>query len=68
MVKVLYYINSSVPSLEVGGRSFKNVPVSYCKDIDDLGVFTEVAGSIGYDIWKDFTLTINYDKKELYLE
>jgi hypothetical protein len=68
MVKVLYYINSSVPLLEIGGRSFKNVPVSYCKDIDDLGVFTEVAGSIGYDIWKDFTLTINYDKKELYLE
>lgn len=68
MVKVLYYINSSLPSLEVGGRSFKNVPVSYSKDIDDLGVFTEVAGSIGYDIWKDFTLTINYDRKELYLE
>jgi hypothetical protein len=68
MVKVLYYINSSVPSLELGGHSIKNVPVSYSKDIDDLGVFTEVAGSIGYDIWKDFTLTINYDRKELYLE
>ncbi|MBS0025906.1 aspartyl protease family protein [Chitinophaga sp. 22321] len=68
MLKVLYYINSSVPSLEVGGHSLKNVPVSYSKDIDDLGVFTEVAGSIGYDVWKDFTLTINYDRKELYLE
>ncbi len=68
MLKVLYYINSSVPSLEMGGRSIPNVPVSYSKDIDDLGVFTEVAGSIGYDIWKDYTLTINYDKKELYLE
>lgn len=68
MVKVLYYINSTIPLLEVGGHSIKNVPISYSKDIDDLGVFTEVAGSIGYDVWKDFTLTINYDKKELYLE
>ena len=68
MLKVLYYINSSIPSLEVGGHSLKNVPVSYSKDIDDLGVFTEVAGSIGYDVWKDFTLTINYDRKEIYLE
>ncbi|SEW11784.1 aspartyl protease family protein [Chitinophaga arvensicola] len=68
MLKVLYYINSSVPSLEMGGHSIAAVPVSYSKDIDDLGVFTEVAGSIGYDVWKDFTLTINYDRKELYLE
>lgn len=68
MLKVLYYINSSVPSLEMGGRSISNVPISYSKDIDDLGVFTEVAGSIGYEVWKDFTLTINYDRKELYLE
>ncbi|PSL49345.1 aspartyl protease [Chitinophaga niastensis] len=68
MVKVLYYINSSIPLLELGGHSLRDVPVSYSKDIDDLGVFTEVAGAIGYDIWKQFTLTINYDKKELYLE
>ncbi|RFS23431.1 hypothetical protein DVR12_10475 [Chitinophaga silvatica] len=68
VVKTLYYINSTIPSLELGGHSIKQVPVSYCKDIDDLGVFTEIAGSIGYDIWKQFTLTINYDKQELYLE
>jgi hypothetical protein len=68
MLKVLYYINSSISVLEVGGYSIKNVPVSYSKDIDDLGVFTEVAGSIGYDVWKDYNLTINYDKRELYLE
>jgi hypothetical protein len=68
LVKILYYINSSVPELEVAGHSIKQVPVSYCKDIDDLGVFTEIAGSIGYDVWKHFTLTINYNKQELYLE
>ncbi|MFY0253011.1 aspartyl protease family protein [Chitinophaga sp. 30R24] len=68
MVKVLYYINSSIPVLEVGGHNIHHTPVSYSKDIDDLGVFTEIAGSIGYDIWKDFTLTINYSKKEIYVE
>jgi hypothetical protein len=68
MVKTLYYINSSVPQLEVGAKSFKQIPVSYCKDIDDLGVFTEIAGSIGYEVWKHFTMTINYSKQELYLE
>ncbi|CAL1521139.1 retropepsin-like aspartic protease [Chitinophaga sp. MM2321] len=68
MIKILYYINSSIPLLQLGGHDIKNVPVSYCKDVDDVGVFTEVAGAIGYDIWKQFTLTINYNKKELYLE
>ncbi|MGN7822254.1 retropepsin-like aspartic protease [Chitinophaga sp. 22536] len=68
MVRVLYYINSNIPSLQLGGKTMANVPVSYCKDINDVGVFTEIAGSIGYDIWKQFTITINYGKKEVYLE
>ncbi|RBL93453.1 aspartyl protease family protein [Chitinophaga flava] len=68
MVRVLYYINSSIPSMQLGGKSIPNVPVSYSKDINDVGVFTEIAGSIGYDIWKQFTVVINYSKKELYIE
>ncbi|MCW3462447.1 retropepsin-like aspartic protease [Chitinophaga nivalis] len=68
MVKVLTYTNSSVSELKLGGYPIGSVPVSYCKDINDLGVFTEVAGAIGFDVWKQFTVTINYDKKELYIE
>ncbi|HVI48921.1 MAG TPA: retropepsin-like aspartic protease [Chitinophaga sp.] len=68
MVRLLYYINSNVSELQLGGHSIKNVPVSYCKDVDDVGAFTEIAGSIGYEVWKQFSLTINYNKKELYLE
>lgn len=68
MVRILYYINSNIPSMQLGGQTISNVPVSYSKDIDDVGVFTEIAGAIGYEIWKQFTLTINYSKKELYLE
>ncbi|QJB34476.1 aspartyl protease family protein [Chitinophaga oryzae] len=68
MVRILYYINSTIPSLQLGGKTMNNVPVSYCKDINDVGVFTEIAGSVGYEVWKQFTITINYGKKELYLE
>ncbi|MBC9931628.1 retropepsin-like aspartic protease [Chitinophaga qingshengii] len=68
MVRVLYYINATIPALQLGGQTIPNVPVSYCKDINDVGVFTQIAGSIGYEIWKQFTLTINYERKELYLE
>ncbi|WP_160712127.1 retropepsin-like aspartic protease [Chitinophaga solisilvae] len=69
LARMLYYINSSLPSMQLGGKNISPVPVSYSKDINDVGVFTEVAGAIGYDIWKQFSsLTINYEKKELYLE
>ncbi len=68
MAKVLYYINSSIPQLQMAGRTVSSVPVSYCKDVDDVGVFVEIAGAIGYDVWKHFTVTINYNKKELFLE
>lgn len=68
MAKTLYYINSSITQLQMAGRSVNSVPVSYCKDVDDVGVFVEIAGAIGYEIWKHFTVTINYNKKELFLE
>ncbi|MBV8254700.1 MAG: clan AA aspartic protease [Chitinophaga sp.] len=68
MAKVLYYINSSIPQLQMAGRTVNSVPISYSKDVDDVGVFVEIAGAIGYEVWKHFTVTINYNKKELFLE
>ncbi len=68
MVKVLYYINSTVSELQMAGKKISNVPVSYCKDVDDVGAFVEIAGAIGFSVWKQFTVTINYNKKELFLE
>lgn len=68
MAQILYYINSSLPVLQFNGYRFNNVPVSYCKDVDDIGAFSEVAGSIGYEIWKNFNLTFNYRQRELCLE
>jgi hypothetical protein len=37
--------------------------------VDDAGSMSEVAGSIGYFVWKQFrTITINYNEKEIFLE
>ncbi|MFB6455956.1 aspartyl protease family protein [Chitinophaga sp. Hz27] len=68
MVKVLYYINSKVPQLQMAGKIMNNIPVSYCKDVDDVGAFIEMSGALGYDVWKHYILTINYAKQELFIE
>lgn len=68
MLKPLVYVNSNIPALNIGPFRLSKVPVSYCKDVDDEGPFMEIAGGIGYEVWKQFTLTINYSQKELYLQ
>lgn len=68
MTKTLYYINSNIPSLQIGNTAIKPTPVSYCKDVNDSGALSEMAGSIGYDVWKQFNITVNYAQRELYLE
>lgn len=68
MLRVLTYINSAIPLLSISNAQFRQVPVSYCKDINDDGAFMEVAGSIGFQIWKQCVLTINYNKKEIVLQ
>jgi hypothetical protein len=69
LFKVLTYTNTTVPFLAMGAHRVEQVPASYSKDVDDAGSITEVAGSIGYFVWKQFrTVTINYNERELYLE
>lgn len=67
--KDLTYTNTSLSSLMLGPVKLVNVPSSYSKDVDDAGSVTEIAGAIGYYVWKQFrSVTINYNEKELYLE
>lgn len=69
LFKVLTYTNTTVPFLAMGAHRIEQVPASYSKDVDDAGSMTEVAGSIGYFVWKQFrSLTINYNERELFLE
>ena len=69
LFKVLTYTNTTVPFLAMGAHRIEQVPASYSKDVDDAGSMTEVAGSIGYFVWKQFrSMTINYNERELFLE
>jgi hypothetical protein len=69
LFKVLTYTNTTVPFLAMGAHRINQVPASYSKDVDDAGSMTEVAGSIGYFVWKQFrSITINYNERELFLE
>ncbi|SFD33901.1 Aspartyl protease [Chitinophaga sp. CF118] len=69
LFKVLTYTNITIPFLAMGAYRVEQVPASYSPDVDDAGSMTEVAGSIGFFVWKQFrTITINYNEKELFLE
>lgn len=69
LLKTLTYTNSSLPFLAIGPYRLEQVPVSYSPDVNDKGALSEVAGSIGYEVWKQFrSITINYNARELYLE
>jgi hypothetical protein len=69
MLKTYSYVNSRIPSLSVGKTQLHKVPVSYCKDVNDKGQTMEIAGAIGYAVWKQFSaVIINYRQHELYLQ
>jgi hypothetical protein len=69
LLKVNNYVNSNIPALHISTHQLNKVPVSYCKEVNDDGQTMEIAGAIGYEIWKQFSaVIINYGQKELYLQ
>ncbi|WP_157304481.1 retroviral-like aspartic protease family protein [Chitinophaga tropicalis] len=65
----LTYTNTTIPNLNMGNIRLDDVAASYCKEVNDAGSMSEVAGSIGFMVWRQFrTITINYDAREVYLE
>jgi hypothetical protein len=69
LFKVLTYTNTTIPFLAMGAYRVEQVAASYSPDVDDAGSLSEVAGSIGYYVWKQFrTVTINYNEREIFLE
>src|SRR5690606_5928305 len=69
LFKELEYTNSSIPAMHIGARQLKQVPVSYCKDVNDDSPLMEIAGAAGYGIWKQCpALIIDYGRKTLYLQ
>lgn len=69
LFKVLTYTNVTIPHMLMGAYRVDEVPASYSPDVNDAGSMTEVAGSIGYFVWKQFrTITVNYNERELFLQ
>lgn len=69
LIKTLTYTNTSLPSLTMGPQHVEEVPASYSEDVNDAGSLSEVAGSIGFYVWRQFrSITINYARRELFLE
>lgn len=69
LYKELTYTNTSLPSLDLGAIHLDLVAASYCKDVNDAGSLYEMAGSIGFMVWRQFrSITINYSGRELFLE
>ncbi|TWW02337.1 hypothetical protein FEF09_00575 [Chitinophaga pinensis] len=69
LYKDLTYTNTSLPALELGTTKLTQVGASYSKDVNDAGSIREMAGSIGYMVWRQFkSITINYTGRELFLE
>jgi hypothetical protein len=69
LIKEYDYVNSSIPSLGIASFRLDKIPVSYCKDVNDDSPVMEIAGAIGYQVWKQFSsVIINYPQKELYLQ
>jgi hypothetical protein len=69
LYKELTYTNTSLPALHLGAVQLTQVAASYCKDVNDIGSIHEMAGSIGYMVWRQFkTITINYTGRELFLD
>ncbi|GAA0530935.1 aspartyl protease family protein [Chitinophaga japonensis] len=69
LFKELDYINSSIPAMRIGALQLQQVPVSYCKDVNDDSPLMEIAGAAGCEIWKQCpAVIIDYARKTLYLQ
>lgn len=61
------YTQCQVPALQIGKNKLSHVPALYSPKVNDDAPGKEIAGAIGAEVWKQFTLVINLPGKELYL-
>ena len=60
----------TVAELSLGPASVRDLPVAITPEIDRIGkiVGAEISGDVGYDVLKDYRLTVNYRRSRLRLE
>ncbi len=57
-----------LPELAIGSAAFTNVPTFVYDFTKIRGKFTNMAGVIGYSIFEDATLTVDYPRRQLRIE
>ncbi|MGH2642732.1 MAG: aspartyl protease family protein, partial [Chitinophagaceae bacterium] len=67
LLQPIAYTECSVPTFNMGRSRFYQIPALYSKEVNDTAPDREIAGAIGVDVWKRFTMIINLPEKELYL-
>lgn len=59
---------TTIQEFKVGNYSFRNVPVYLFDDITNITAYPFLGGMIGNDLLRRFNITLNYPKKEIYLQ
>jgi len=58
---------TTMKEIKVGPYTFRNIPTYLFNDVTNITAYPFLAGMLGNDLLRRFNLTINYDKKEIYL-
>lgn len=62
------YTQCQVPVLQIGKNKLTHIPALYSSKVNDDAPGKEIAGAIGAEVWKQFTMILNLPGKELYLK
>ncbi|RAJ01504.1 aspartyl protease [Chitinophaga skermanii] len=58
---------TTIKEFKLGIYNFRNVPTYMFDDITNITSYPFLAGMVGNDLLRRFNLTLNYEKKEIYL-
>lgn len=67
LLQPVTYTECTVPSFGIGNYKLSRVSTLYSAKVNDTAPGKEIAGAIGADVWKQFTVIINLPKDEMYL-
>lgn len=67
LLQPITYNRYVIPTFRIGDYRFSALRCLYSPMVNDTGQHKEIAGAVGADVWKHFTLIFNLPQKELYL-
>jgi hypothetical protein len=67
LLQPITYTECIAPSFNAGNYKLYQLPALYSSKVNDTAPDKEIAGAIGAEVWKHFTMIINLPEKELWL-